>query len=150
MRLSICFLSVLFFGCATIQKGQWSEQELYGVWVINHSPENVDYSIIEYSSNDDKCEMSYEVTPYGLKVILYWSKWRLENGIITTTMHATTGAIPLGYVINDKILELNPNKLNVIINDPGEWNSEYHMKNVHARDGQVCNIVQRALGPNKE
>lgn len=150
MKLSICFLLVFLSGCVTVQEQQWNEKELHGVWVINHSPDNIDYSIIEYSPGGDKCEMSYEVTPYGLEVILYWNKWRLDNGIIKTTMHATTGSIPIGYEINDKILELDSGILNVIISDPGEWNVEYHIKNDRAHSGQVCRIVQSALVPKIE
>lgn len=137
---------LLLSGCTSLPEKNVANT-LHGVWLINHSPDRVYYSVIEYLPTGDKCEISFEWTIAGFaKTIMYWNKWHVEGDMIYTTMYATDGGLEIGLPIHDRILSIEENEFVAIVaNYPGEWDPEPHQRVVGAKTGQVCSPVQKAL-----
>ncbi|HEY6528712.1 MAG TPA: hypothetical protein VIZ65_08455 [Cellvibrionaceae bacterium] len=150
MKLFFGILLLINTGCSSLTAMKHSSEELIGIWVINHASSKVDYSVIEYLPSGDKCEVEYSMSlNSSVDIKLYWNKWSFDGKIIHTVMHATTGSIPIGYKINDRVLKLTDDKLDVVINDPGEWGTEYHQKLLRPATGQVCDLVMASFHNQK-
>ncbi|MBQ4835760.1 hypothetical protein [Pseudoalteromonas luteoviolacea] len=133
----------LFLFSSCVLSANHSLHHLIGTWVINHDNKQVDYSFIEYQKSGDKCEISFSLV-YSLEVDMYWNKWKVENGVIHSTIHNTNTLLEYGTKIGDKIKRLNEKELFVDMVIPkGEYATEYHYKNMNAKPGQVCNTVKK-------
>ncbi|WP_138544960.1 hypothetical protein [Pseudoalteromonas rubra] len=142
MRNHLVILSIFIFSLyAPLSK--CAPNDLIGIWIINHNSEHVDYSFIEYQANGDKCEIEFSLVN-SLDVTLYWNKWRLENGVIHSSIYNTTSFIEYGFEIGDKINTLNKNELFVDMVIPeGDYETEYHYKKHGAKSGQICDTVRK-------
>ena len=59
---------------------------------------------------------------------------------------SSTSFLEKGYVIHDKIIELNSEKLTVdMIIPKGDYKVEYHHKSKKSENGKVCSIVKMHL-----
>jgi hypothetical protein len=142
MRKFLAILPIFIFSLYS-PLSQGEPDKLVGIWIINHNSDHVDYSFIEYQANGDKCEIEFSLVN-SLDVTLYWNKWRLESGVIHSTMYNTTSFIEYGFEIGDKINTLNQNELFVDMVIPeGDYEPEYHFKKHSAEPGQVCNTVRK-------
>ncbi len=145
MRIILILLMSLFLSACSMTRSSYEPDKLIGTWVINHNGSEINYSIIEYQKNGDKCEISFELVNH-LEVTMYWNKWQLENGIIHSTLHNTTSLLEFGKTIGDKIETLNENELfvNMVIPE-GDFSTEFHYKNKKAESGQVCDVVRKVF-----
>ena len=140
----IAFL-VLLQGCVEKNDEELSKL-IIGTWSYNY--DSGSYGFIEYTEDGDKCEMNFSFGQTGnLSVDLYWNKWKIDHSIIKSEMQASsTSFLEKGYVIHDKIIELNSEKLTVdMIIPKGDYKVEYHHKSKKSENGKVCSIVKMHL-----
>lgn len=119
-------------------------ESLEGIWIINHDNGKLDYSIIEYQANGDKCELAFSLITHA-EITMYWNKWSLSGNVIRSTMHNTTSFIEYGFVIEDKIKTLDSDRLIVDMIAPYPGTTEFHYKNKDAKFGQVCDVVKKVF-----
>ncbi|BDY04673.1 hypothetical protein F0521_17140 [Ferrimonas sp. YFM] len=143
------FITLVFIlliqGC--VQKSDTElSQLIVGTWSYNY--DSGSYGFIEYTDNGDKCEMNFSFGESGnLSINLYWNKWQVEDSIIKSKVHASTVSVmEKGYVIHDKVIEINSNVLTVdMIVPEGNFKTEYHQKSKYSESGKVCSIVKMHL-----
>lgn len=141
-QIQILIITFLLSSCG-VPELKSDEELVLGVWIINHTNSVIDYSIIEYQNNNDKCEIAFSLINH-LEVDMYWNKWRIEDGIIYSTIHNTNTLLEYGTKIGDKITTLNNDQLIVDMVIPeGDYSTEYHFKNHSGKKGQVCNTVRK-------
>lgn len=137
---------LLLSGCAPKSNEiEFSTSQLVGSWeLIFDGQYPYWFSQIGFTEEGRKCVLSYEFDSKGkINITYYANSYAIENGhLITTVEFSTTRYVPKGYVIKDRIDNIDINSFEVFMVGPLMGSTpEIHQRLIGVDPEEICKIV---------
>jgi hypothetical protein len=141
----ILSIVLLLSSCAATTKSpEYKSLQLVGVWELKFDGSYPYwFSQIAFTQDGRKCVLSYEFNSKGEVDITYYSnRYEIENGhLISTVDFSNTEYVPKGYVIKDRIDNIEKNGFEVFMVEPMGTTPEIHQRLLDVNPHDICKIV---------
>jgi hypothetical protein len=138
----ILTILLLISSCA---EPEYKSSQLVGTWELKFDGVYPYwFSQIGFTKSGRKCVLSYEFDSRGKVDITYYSNlYKIENGhLISSVEFSNTKYVPKGYVIKDRIDNIEQNGFEVFMVGPLMGSTpEIHQRLVGVNPEDICKIV---------
>ncbi|QHJ10389.1 hypothetical protein FX988_00601 [Paraglaciecola mesophila] len=147
MKPTFIFIIILCLSSCTSTTKQvaYSPSQLVGTWELKFDGRYPYwFSQIGFTEEGRKCVLSYEFDAKGRVDITYYAnRYVIENGhLISTVEFSNTEYVPKGYVIKDRIDNIDTNGFEVFMVGPLMGSTpEIHQRLIDVAPEEICKIV---------
>ena len=129
-----------------------TQPPIEGVWELQDGGSGP-YSFTQFSLTSDgrKCVVTFDSIESEVITTAYLNRWEVIDGVLVTTYGPnTSGSMPPGYVMHDRIDALTEDQLELFMIKPAGWAPELHRKLPAVDPERICELAKKIVSDRSE